>query len=291
MISGESGTGKELAARAIHYLSHRSTNPFVAVNCASIPENLFENEMFGHKKGAYTDASCYQKGLVEEAEGGTLFLDEIGSISPFVQAKLLRFLQDRHYKVLGGTAVKDSDVRIIAATNEDLSVLIKNKLFREDLYYRLNVVNLFISPLRERTEDIPLLIDHFLDKYEARYQTNTVLSKSTYNKLLSHTWPGNVRELENRIQQLVVMSPFEDDSMFDTVAVPDLDQLSPEASSIVSFNEAKSKLIEEFEINFLTDLMKTYKGNVACAAKKTGKGRTALWNLLSKYNISPHLYA
>lgn len=165
LIIGESGTGKELAARAIHYLSSRHHNPFVPVNCGAIPENLFENELFGHHKGAFTDASFHQDGVVKEAEGGTLFLDEIGVITPYTQVKLLRLLQEKEYRPLGDCKTRKANVRIVAATNEDLQTMVTEDTFREDLFYRLNIVSLSIPPLRKRKEDIPLLSNHFIRKY------------------------------------------------------------------------------------------------------------------------------
>jgi len=165
LITGESGTGKELVVRAIHYLSARAGKPFIPVNCGAIPENLFENELFGHVKGAFTDAACRQSGLVEEADGGTLFLDEIGTTSPYIQIKLLRLLQDREYKLLGDSRLLKADVRIVAATNRVLETLVQTNDFREDLFYRLNVVSLDIPPLRERKEDIPVLVRHFVRNY------------------------------------------------------------------------------------------------------------------------------
>jgi transcriptional regulator with PAS, ATPase and Fis domain len=169
LITGESGTGKELTARAIHYLGPRSGKPFIPVNCSAIPENFIENEFFGHVKGAFTDALFQQTGLVKEAEGGTLFLDEIGTISPYVQIKFLRLLQDGEFKVLGNSKIQKADIRIIAATNKSLQNLVKEGNFRDDLFYRLNIVSLHIPPLRERKEDIPVLIEHFIHKYSEKY--------------------------------------------------------------------------------------------------------------------------
>jgi two-component system, NtrC family, response regulator GlrR len=290
LISGESGTGKELVARAIHYLSDRSDKPFIPVNCGAIPENIFENEMFGHRKGAFTDAAFYQKGLVEEAEGGTLFLDEIGSISPYVQVKLLRFLQDKKYKVLGDSKYKKSNVRVLAATNEDLLTLIKNKSFRQDLYYRINIINIVVPPLRERKEDVSLLIEHFFKKYSIEYQKQSTLSNSVKKRLIAYSWPGNVRELENKIQQLVVMATNGIGLTVDDMALQ-CDEAFSNSLPLLPFKEAKSKIIQDFEKDYLNKLMRLYRGDVVKAAKRIGKGRTALWNLLSKYNISPKSYS
>ncbi len=285
LITGESGTGKELAARAIHYLSDRSEKPFIPVNCGAIPETLFENELFGHVKGAFTDAGFQQNGCVKEAEGGTLFLDEIGTISPFIQIKLLRLLENKEYKPLGDSRIHKANIRIIAATNRDMSSLLKDGNFREDLFYRLNIVLLHIPPLRERKEDIPLLADYFIRKYCREYKRQTkTFSKALNECLLSYHWPGNVRELENKIQQLIVMSTTDVISSSDT-------QLPPVRSGLkqpVPFlKTAKREAVDMFEKNYLVNLLSEHRGNVAAAAKSSGKSRTALWNLISKHHISP----
>jgi two-component system, NtrC family, response regulator GlrR len=287
LISGESGTGKELAARAIHYLSARASKPFIPINCGAIPENLFENEMFGHCRGAFTDAVLSQKGLIEEAEGGTLFLDEIGSVSPYVQVKLLRFLQEKKYKVLGASKLQKSNVRIVAATNEDLLSLVKNKSFREDLYYRINIINISVPPLRWRRGDIPLLVDYFLHKYSIEYKRQVTVSDALKKRLAAYSWPGNVRELENRIQQIIVMSSPEIKTIVDDIEWPPAEETIPESLPQEPFNDVKARMIQRFEKDYLNKLMMMYKGDVVSAAKKMGKGRTALWNLLSKYDIRP----
>ncbi len=286
LISGESGTGKELAARAVHYLSSRVGKPFIPVNCGAIPENLFENELFGHVRGAFTDARFKQVGLVKEAEGGTLFLDEISVASSYIQVKFLRLLQDKEYKPLGDPGSHRADIRIIAATNKDLSGLVKEGAFREDLYYRLNIVPLHIPPLRERKEDIPLLVEHFVRKYSREYNKPIKeISKDAIEVFISYAWPGNIRELENKIQQLVVMSTSS------VISARDL-QLSlgkPPAKEIELeyFKEAKKRVIEAFEKTYLTCLLTEHRGNMVGAARRAGKSRTALWNLLKKHNLSP----
>ncbi len=286
LITGESGTGKELFARAIHYLSSRSDKPFVPVNCGAIPENLFENELFGHVKGAFTDASFQQIGLVKEADRGTLFLDEIGTISPYVQIKLLRLLQDREYKPLGASKHLKADIRIIAATNSNLSNLVKLHNFREDLFYRLDVVNFHIPPLRERLEDIPILAYHFVKRYSRKYNKPIKeISKEAMDVLCSYSWPGNIRELENKIQQLVVMS---NSSEISTREIQlNTKELQSVEFSLEYLKVAKKKVIDEFEKTYLTRLLTQYKGNMVSAARRSGKSRTALWNLLKKHNISP----
>ncbi|MFV9503022.1 MAG: sigma-54-dependent transcriptional regulator [Oscillochloridaceae bacterium umkhey_bin13] len=205
LITGESGTGKELVAHALHRSSTRRDGPFVAVNCAALPETLLESELFGHEKGAFTGAVTQRKGRFEQATGGTLFLDEIGEISPATQKKLLRVLQERSFERVGGNQSLRADVRVIAATNRDLLEATRVAIFREDLYYRLNVVNIQMPALRERSDDIPLLIEHFLHKY--RFGTApTRIAASAISQLCAHAWPGNVRQLENTIERAVVLA-------------------------------------------------------------------------------------
>jgi len=203
MIYGESGTGKELIARAIHDLSERATKPFVSVSAGALPETLLESELFGYEKGAFTGAMTPKPGRFEMANGGTLFLDEIGDISPATQVKLLRVLQERRFERLGGTRTIDVDVRVVAATNQDLQQLIADGDFREDLYYRLNVVPVTLPPLRQRASDIPLLVAHFLEKYRAGTKS---LSGDAMQALSTYQWPGNIRELENTIERIVILS-------------------------------------------------------------------------------------
>ncbi len=302
LITGESGTGKELVARAIHYLSGRNRKPFIPVNCGAIPENLFENELFGHSKGAYTGASFQQYGLVKEAEGGTLFLDEIGTVNTFVQTKLLRLIQESEYRPLGYSKNIKADIRVLAATNIDLRHLVERKVFREDLFYRLNVVPLHIPPLRERKEDIPVLIKHFVKRYSREYNKPiNVIPVEVMNVLASYSWPGNIRELENKIQQLVVMST---SSVISTenIQLTLKEPLSKETiieyinaakesiinqSEIETFNVAKKKVNDLFEKSYLTQLLSVYKGDMVRASKIAGKSRTAFWNLLKKQNLSP----
>jgi Nif-specific regulatory protein len=206
MIRGESGTGKELIARAIHYDSPRAGKPFVKVSCAALPETLLESELFGHEKGSYTGASEMVKGRFELADSGTLFLDEIGDISPATQVKLLRVLQEKKFERVGGTKTLSVDVRIIAATNRNLEKAIGEGKFREDLYYRLNVVPVFLPPLRERKEDIPLLLNHFLDKYNVENRAHYKMAPELVARLANYYWGGNVRELENAVERMAVMA-------------------------------------------------------------------------------------
>ncbi|HWQ68625.1 MAG TPA: sigma-54 dependent transcriptional regulator [Patescibacteria group bacterium] len=208
LVRGESGTGKELLAKAIHYNSRRSARPFVAVNCAAIPRELLESELFGHERGAFTGASALRRGKFELAEGGTIFLDEIGDMDIGLQAKILRVLQERQFERVGGERSLSADVRVIAATNQNLETAVAQKGFREDLYYRLNVVAINLPPLRERVEDIPLLVNHFLHRFaEEQKQEPKTLPPETLELMLAYRWPGNIRELENAVKRACVLAP------------------------------------------------------------------------------------
>jgi len=286
LITGESGTGKELAARAIHYLSNRAGKPFIPVNCSAIPESLFENELFGHVKGAFTDANLPQIGLVKEAEGGTLFLDEIGVISPYIQVKLLRLLQDKEYKTLGDPRTHTANIRIIGATNIDLQSLVKKNKFREDLFYRLNIVSLYLPPLRERKDDIPILVKHYVNKYSRQYNKSfKEVSEEAMWKFISSPWPGNVRELENKIQHIIVMAS---SSIIgaENVQLP-VSRSKSEESNLENLRVVKKRIVSSFEKNYLTRLLTEHRGDVVTAAKTAGKSRTALWNLIKKYSLTP----
>jgi DNA-binding NtrC family response regulator len=286
LIYGESGTGKEPAARSIHYLGSRSAKPFVPVNCGAIPENLFENELFGHVKGAFTDAYLHQDGLVKEAEGGTLFLDEIGVIGPYIQVKLLRLLQDMEYKPLGASRYRKADIRIIAATNEDLKELVKKGKFREDLYYRLDIISFDVPPLRERKEDIPILVLHFVEKYALQHRKAIKnVSPGALEQLISYDWPGNIRELENKIQQAIVMSTGKLITPGDLQLPIDHSKTRTDASE--TFNQAKQKIVSSFEKNYLIRLLTKFNGDMVSAAANAGKSRTALWNLLTRHQLHP----
>ena len=281
LISGETGTGKELFARAIHYLSPRSSGPFIPVNCGAVPDHLFENELFGHVKGAFTDASSTEKGLLGFAENGTLFLDEVDALSASAQVKLLRFLQDREYRPLGCAKSVVADVRIVAATNVDLRKRVEARLFREDFYHRLNILALQIPLLRKRRDDIPDLANHFLNKYAARYCSGARrLDASAMRKLTAYLWPGNVRELEAVIHRAVAMSTSSNISAAQ-IELP----AASEHLSAVHLREAKTRTIEEFERRYLIDLLAAHRGNLSRAAKEAGKDRRAFQRLLQKYSL------
>jgi len=288
LISGETGTGKELFARAIHYHGSRQGKPFIPVNCGALPDHLFENELFGHAKGAFTDASSAEKGLIPEADGGTLFLDEVDTLSPSAQVKLLRFLQNGEYRFLGSSRTAIADVRVIAATNGDLVQRVKLKLFREDLYYRLNSLFLLIPPLRERMDDIGLLTMHFLARY-AREKKQHVreISRPALQKLMAYTWPGNVRELESVMTRALVLSASQ------TLQPEDIDLPSPhseELSQNKSLREAKANTMRVFEQSYLVNLLTTYRGNITHAAKAAGKERRSFQRLLRKHNLDRHSF-
>ncbi|HEX6505970.1 MAG TPA: sigma-54 dependent transcriptional regulator [Terriglobales bacterium] len=218
LIQGESGTGKDLIAKAIHYESSRADRPFIAINCSAIPETLMEAELFGHEKGAFTDAKQMKKGLFEMADGGTLFLDEIGELSPLLQAKLLRVLEDQVIRRVGGVRDMQVDVRVIAASNRDLEKAVREGHFRQDLYYRLAVIAIFIPPLRERKEDILPLVDFFVERYNRKFKKSVRgISEETRRRLLSHDWPGNVRELKNSIERAMIL---EDEPLLRPVYLP-----------------------------------------------------------------------
>jgi two-component system response regulator GlrR len=283
LITGETGTGKDLCARAIHHLSERRSRPFIPVDCGALPDHLFENELFGHARGAFTDAHLDQKGLVALAEGGTLFLDEVDALSHATQTKLLRFLQDRSYKPLGAERFLRADVNVIAASNRDLSELVAQHRFRSDLFFRLNVVNLHLSPLRERKGDIPLLAEHFVKAVcaEKGVQRKS-LTASTLRVLGSHSWPGNVRELYNVIQRAVLLGQGHQVLPSD-VAIRSAQR--PEAASS-SFREARAQAIEAFEKAYVEDLLNRHAGNVTRAAREARKDRRAFGRLIKKLNIA-----
>ncbi len=282
LIQGESGTGKELLARLIHHLSPRSGRPFIAVNCGALHENLLESELFGHEKGAFTGATARRIGRFEEADGGTLFLDEIGELSQAVQVKLLRFLQEHEFQRLGGNQTLRSDVRVISATNRNLEQRVKEGAFREDLFYRLNVVMMSIPPLRERKEDIPPLIDHFLKRYaEENGKAIEGLSREAQDILLKYDYPGNVRELENIIERAVVIAREE------VISVEDLPfhDMEDRAEGRNAGDGLLRGSIEELERKLIVDAMEKAGDHQTRAAELLGISERMLRYKLKKYGL------
>jgi DNA-binding NtrC family response regulator len=290
LITGESGTGKDMAAHAIHGLSDRNERSFVAVNCPNLPETILESELFGHKKGAFTDATKDKVGLFREAEGGTIYLDEIGDISPTLQTKLLRVLQEKEIRPVGDTKTLKVDVRILASTNQDLAAKIESNLFREDLFYRLNVLSLHLPPLRDRPEDIPLLTSHFLKKFRLEFSTGPkTISPELLHRLMAHPWRGNVRELENIISRAVLLSSGS------VIHPADLDWddrptecvLVDEATGRLPYKEAKGRVLHRFHREYLADILVRNNGNVTRAARECGLERQALQQVMKRYGINP----
>ncbi len=279
LITGETGTGKELFARAVHFMSHRRNHPFIPVDCGGIPDQLFENELFGHVRGAFTDARGEQRGLASMAEGGTLFLDEVDSLSPAAQAKLLRFLQERQFRALGSEKWTQGDARILAASNRDLARQIAEKQFRQDLYFRLDVLRVEVPPLRERPRDIPLLAQHFLSQYQ-QPGMHKALSPAALHRLESHHWPGNVRELLNVIQRAIVFS------QGPRIEVSDI-ALSQEAvhPRRQDFRTAREETLASFERAYVEQLLQRHQGNITHAAKEAGKERRAFGRLAKKHGF------
>ena len=284
LILGETGTGKEVCAQAVHYLSARSSRPWVAVNCGALPVELVENELFGHVKGAYTTAHASHSGLVREAEGGTLFLDDVDCLPLAAQAKLLRFLQEGEFRPVGSNTVLRSDVRVIAASNGGLNSLATQGRFRLDLYFRLNVLNLSLPPLRERSDDIPVLALHFMQQFSRQFnRAIAALSPSALRKLFAHNWPGNVRELKHVMERAVLMcnAPM---LLADDIEI-DLGSVAPDGEDC--FRAAKARVIENFERGYLENLLAAHRGNVAHAAKAAQKDRRAFFELMRKHKIAP----
>jgi two-component system response regulator GlrR len=282
LIYGESGVGKELFARAIHDSSKRRQHPFVAINCGAIPEQLLESELFGHVKGAFTGAVRDHKGLFHLAEGGTLFLDEIGDMPLLLQVKLLRVLQERHVRPVGSTQSIPVDVRIISATHRDLKAEIASGSFREDLYYRLDVVALTIPVLSQRREDIPLLGKHFLGTFSSKYEKNiNGFAPEAMEMLISASWPGNVRQLMNVVEQCVVLSTA---PLISPMLV--YDAMHKEEEQLVSFEEAR----RSFERDYLVRVLKITGGNVTQAARLAKRNRTEFYKLLQRYQLEPSVF-
>ena len=280
LLLGESGTGKEMAAAAIHRRSARKEGPFVAINCNAIPENLLESELFGHEKGAFTGAHIQRKGMMETASGGTLFLDEIGELSPAIQVKLLRFLQEQRFQRVGGRQEIQIDTRLVAATNADLKQLIDNGKFREDLYFRLAVVTIRLLPLRERGDDIAFLAREFLQRYAAQSgRTKLVFSPGALRAMSRYSWPGNVRELQNRVKRGVIMASGSRVTAKDLELDQDLDATS---SSAPTLRQAR----EHVEREMIQQALKRNSGRITSAAAELGISRPTLYELMDKLGIA-----
>ncbi|MGH0031117.1 MAG: sigma-54 interaction domain-containing protein [Myxococcota bacterium] len=279
LVRGESGTGKELVAQALHNRSSRKSRPFVAVNCAAISRELVESELFGHEKGAFTGADARRQGKFEAAEGGTIFLDEIGDMAPETQAKVLRVLQERSFERVGGNKPIDVDVRVVAATHRNLPEEVEKGDFREDLYYRLKVVELALPPLRERSEDVPALAQRFLEQVNERLgRDKQRISEQALARLVQHGWPGNVRELRNVVEQASVLASG------DEIEEGDLNldgrevarAAAPTDLESLPFSEAKKRTVESFERSFLLRALRAHDGNISRTAESIGMVRQSL---------------
>jgi two-component system response regulator GlrR len=300
LITGETGTGKELVAHAIHAGSPRRGQPFIPVNCGALPEDLVENELFGHARGAYTGAAGSGKGLLGEAEGGTLFLDELNSLSLSAQAKILRFLQNREYRMLGSTKLLRANVRIIAATNVDLRQHVRDGGFRADLYHRLHVLAVEIPPLRQRPEDVPILAGFFAERFGKAYgQPGAFFNPGALSRLATYPWPGNVRELQSVVERAVLLAAgpelHEEDLDLFEPGTPEPDELEPEGSlgpldddvapAGEAFRAAKERAIRIFERTYLIQVMTAADGNISRAARLAGMQRRDFQRLLRKHDV------
>ncbi|MCD5398008.1 sigma-54 dependent transcriptional regulator [candidate division NPL-UPA2 bacterium] len=291
LISGESGTGKELIARAIHFHSPREKEPLIVVNCVALSETLLESELFGHVKGAFTGAHRDRRGRFELADGGTIFLDEVGAMSLNLQAKLLRVLQEKEFERVGGTGSVPVDVRIIAATNQDLKKAITEEIFREDLYYRLNVVPVHLPPLRERKDDIPLLAYHFLRRYNRELRKNIKeITPEALDLMINYNWPGNIRELENALERAVVLGTGECLSA-NALPLPLAEGLAlKESDANLSYQEAKKEILKTFERRFFSKILKEARGNVSQAARLAQLDRPSLYQKMKELSLNPKDY-
>ena len=290
LIRGESGTGKELVARAIHYSSSRRNNPFIAVNCAALPEGLIESELFGHEKGAFTGAAYLRKGRFEMANGGTLFLDEIGDISPAVQVRLLRALQERSIERVGSQQSLKINVRIVAATSRNLEKSMTEETFREDLYYRLNVFPIHLPPLRDRRSDLMLLADHFIERYNAAYSKKVRrISTSAISMMMSYHWPGNVRELENCIEHAVITSR---DEVIHGYSLPPSLQTAEQTNTTLlpTAGGSLKSMMDSWEREIIIDALKKHNGNASAAARHLQTSIRIMGYSLKRLGIQPSTY-
>lgn len=282
LIYGKSGTGKELVAKALHYNSPRKDNPFVAVNCSAIPETLLESELFGHVRGSFTGAIATRKGLFEEANGGTIFLDEIGNVSPAMQIKLLRVLQEREIRRVGGAENIKVDIRLIAASNQNLEEAVSRGEFRDDLYYRLNVITINLPELKDRQDDVPLLANYFLKKYtKGENEKIKSISKEAMNLLLNYNWPGNVRELENVIERAIALGRYEEILPED---IP-INIINSRMMSALKETLPENATIEELERDYIAKILKKTKGHKINTARILGIDRRTLYRKLKKYSM------
>lgn len=291
LIVGETGTGKEVAARAVHYLGERREFPFIPVNCGALPDQLIENELFGHDSGAYTDARQSQPGVIDRAQKGTLFLDEIANLSLRGQCAILRFLETLEYRRLGGQELRHADVRIIAATNANLESFVATGGFRADLLFRLNILTIDIPPLRDREGDVKAIAEHILGKLRKRYGKGPVrFTTRSLDWMARYRWPGNIREMENMLHRAFLLS---DDLMLDLrrneETAVEASQANDECNRpVTNFRRAKADVIQEFERDYLTELLRSTGGNVSQAARIAGKERRALGKLMKKHGIDRH---
>ena len=300
-IFGETGTGKELAARTIHLRSRRAGKPLVVANCTALPEALFENELFGHERGAFTGADSRREGLLAEAEGGTLLLDEIGDITPGVQAKLLRLLQFHEYKMVGGTKTLKADVRILTSTHRHLAAEVAAGRFRQDLFYRLNTLHLELPALRDRIDDVPLLVDHFVSSFNDREGRRCAgFTPAAIRALQDHDWPGNVRELESVVYRSLVIAGHEDKLEASELDIhrsepPPAKPSTPIADTAeidmsMPFADLKADVLERFERRYLERILERTRGNLSRAAREAQHERKSLWRLMNKYEIDPKVF-
>jgi DNA-binding NtrC family response regulator len=288
LVQGETGTGKELAARAIHYLSQRKASPFVPINCGAIPESLVESELFGHARGAFTDAKETREGVIAQARSGTLLLDEVDALSPRSQVALLRFLQDQEYRPVGGRMVHQADVRVVATTNADLAALVAHGQYRQDLLFRLDLLVIDLPPLRERGDDVRLLAETFVARFCRHYGIpRKVLHPDTLEFLARHSWPGNIRELENLVHREFLLGGGEVIRITAPRAGRDSRTAQPPRPlTTIDFRAAKARTIADFERAYLVELLSRANGNLSLAARISGKDRSRLGKLLRKYGLS-----
>jgi DNA-binding NtrC family response regulator len=291
LVRGASGTGKELVANALHYRSPRHTKPMVKMNCAALSRELVESELFGHERGAFTGALARREGKFEAADGGTLFLDEVGDMPLETQAKLLRAVQEKEFERVGGNSALRVDVRLIAATNQDLEEAVRAGRFREDLYYRLRVVELVIPPLDERREDIPLLIEHFLKDAAQRFRREVKpLTGDALSACVGHAWKGNVRELRSAVEQALLLAPGPEITaadLFGRVPAPEPALAPPPSPASRPFREAKQQVVEAFERDFLLGALKRHGGNITRAAEEVGMYRQNFQQKMRELGIAP----